>query len=95
MTLQTTDVEYIAHLARLAIDPEAISSYTRDLSRILEFVEQMNKVDTTGIEPMAHPLDAIQRLNPDEVRETDQRERFQSLAPQVEAGVYLVPKVID
>ncbi len=95
MALQTTDVEYIAYLARLAIDPEAIPNYAHDLSRILEFVEQMNKVDTTGIEPMAHPLDAIQRLNQDEVRETDQRERFQSNAPQVEAGVYLVPKIID
>ncbi|QBQ53304.1 Asp-tRNA(Asn)/Glu-tRNA(Gln) amidotransferase subunit GatC [Nitrosococcus wardiae] len=95
MALKTADVEYIAHLARLAIDAEAIPNYVRDLSRILEFVEQMNKVDTTGIEPMAHPLEAIQRLRPDEVIEIDQREIFQATAPQVEAGVYLVPKVID
>jgi aspartyl-tRNA(Asn)/glutamyl-tRNA(Gln) amidotransferase subunit C len=67
----------------------------RDLSRILEFVEQMNKVNTTGIKPMAHPLEAIQRLRPDEITETNQREIFQSGAPQIEAGVYLVPKVID
>lgn len=95
MALKTADVEYIAHLARLAIDSEAIPNYVHDLSRILEFVEQMNKVDTTGIEPMAHPLEATQRLRPDEVTETDQREIFQSTAPAVEAGVYLVPKVID
>lgn len=95
MALQTDDVEYIAYLARLAIDPEAAPHYARDLSRILELVEQMNRVETTGIEPMAHPLDAIQGLRQDEVRETDQRERFQSGAPQVEAGVYLVPKTVD
>ncbi|GEM21151.1 aspartyl/glutamyl-tRNA(Asn/Gln) amidotransferase subunit C [Nitrosococcus oceani] len=95
MTLKTADVEYIAHLARLAIDSEAIPHYKHDLSRILEFVGQMNKVDTTNIEPMAHPLDAIQRLRPDEVTESDQWRTFQSIAPQVEAGVYLIPKVID
>jgi aspartyl-tRNA(Asn)/glutamyl-tRNA(Gln) amidotransferase subunit C len=95
MALQATDVKYIAHLARIAIDAESIPNYAHDLSRILEFVEQMNKVDTTDIQPLAHPLDTFQRLRPDEVTEVDQRELFQSIAPQVEAGVYLVPKVID
>lgn len=95
MALKTADVEYIAYLARLAIDPETIPDYVRELSHILEFVEQMNKIDTTGIEPMAHPLETIQRLRPDEITEADQREVFQSSAPKVEAGIYLVPKVID
>jgi aspartyl-tRNA(Asn)/glutamyl-tRNA(Gln) amidotransferase subunit C len=95
MALKTADVEYITYLARLAIDPEAIPNYVRDLSRILEFVEHMNKVDTTGIKPMAHPLETIQRLRPDKITEVDQREIFQSSAPAIEAGIYLVPKVID
>jgi aspartyl-tRNA(Asn)/glutamyl-tRNA(Gln) amidotransferase subunit C len=95
MALKTADVEYITYLARLAINPEAVPNYGHDLSCILEFVEQMNKVDTTGIEPMAHPLETSQRLRPDEITEIDQREIFQSSAPEVEAGIYLVPKVID
>ena len=61
----------------------------------MQFVEQMNTVDTSGVVPMAHPLDAHQRLRPDEVTETDQRELFQAGAPLVEAGLYLVPKVIE
>jgi len=61
----------------------------------LDFVAQMSAVDTAGVSPMAHPMDAAQRLRPDTVTETDQRERFQSIAPQVEAGLYLVPKVIE
>lgn len=95
MELKTADVKYITYLARLAIDPETIPNYVHDLSCILKFVEQMNKVDTTEIEPMAHPLETSQRLRPDEITEVDQREIFQSGAPEVEAGIYLVPKVID
>ena len=95
MALEREDVEKIAHLARLAIDDEDIPAYARDLSNILQLVEQMSAVDTKGVTPMAHPLDMHQRLRADEVTETDQRELFQSLAPAVEAGVYLVPKVIE
>ncbi|MGR6036173.1 MAG: Asp-tRNA(Asn)/Glu-tRNA(Gln) amidotransferase subunit GatC [Candidatus Nitrosoglobus sp.] len=95
MELKTADVKYITYLARLAIDPETIPNYVHDLSCILEFVGQMNKVDTTEIKPMAHPLETSQRLRPDEITEIDQREIFQSGAPEVEAGIYLVPKVID
>lgn len=95
MTLERQDVEKIAHLARLAIREEDIPDYARDLSNILELVEQMNTADTGDVSPMAHPLDAVQRLREDEVTETDRRERFQELAPEVEAGVYLVPKVIE
>ena len=95
MSLDKTDVEKIAHLARLAIDDGDIPDYARDLTNIFDLVEQMEKVDTTNITPMAHPLDAHQRLRSDVVKETDQRELFQSIAPKTAAGVYLVPQVIE
>jgi len=95
MSLEKADVEKIAHLARLQIEDEDIPLYTRHLSGILELVEQMNQVDTEAVVPMAHPLEMAQRLRPDEVTESDQREKYQKIAPQVEAGLYLVPKVIE
>ncbi len=95
MSLTRTDVERIAHLARLALREEDVPVYTRTLSDILELVAQMNAVDTREVEPMAHPLDMAQRLRPDEVTERDQRDRFQAIAPQVEDGLYLVPRVIE
>jgi len=95
MSLSSQDVNKIAWLARLAIDPDKTEAYARDLSGILDFVEQMNSVDTTIVAPMAHPLDQCQRLRPDEIRETDRRADFQTHAPLVEAGLYLVPKVIE
>ena len=95
MSLQKDDIEKIAHLARLAIGTEDIAAYPHNLSSILDLVEQMNAVDTSGVTPMAHPLDAQQRLRADVVTEQNQREHFQANAPQVEAGLYLVPKVIE
>jgi aspartyl-tRNA(Asn)/glutamyl-tRNA(Gln) amidotransferase subunit C len=95
MALDASQVEKIAHLARLGIDAEDIPGYARNLSDILAFVEQLEAVDTTSVVPLAHPLDAVQRLRADEVTESDQRETFQSHAPQTEAGLYLVPKVIE
>lgn len=95
MALDKDAVEKIAHLARVAIDPADVPVYVRNLSEILAFVEQMNEVDTTAVAPMAHPLDAVQRLREDEVTETDSREEFQALAPRVENGLYLVPRVIE
>ena len=95
MTLKIGDVERIAHLARLAVDEADIPLYARNLSDILDLVAQMNAVDTTQVEPMAHPLDQPQRLRPDEVTEVDQRGKFQAIAPRVEDGLYLVPKVIE
>jgi len=95
MALEPSEVEKIAHLARLAIDPADVPEYARNLSAILAFVEQLDAVDTEGVTPMAHPLDMAQRMRPDEVTETDQRERFQAIAPAVEDGLYLVPKVIE
>ena len=95
MTLKSGDVERIAHLARLAVDEADMPLYARNLSDILDLVTQMNAVDTTQVEPMAHPLDQPQRLRPDEVTEVDQRGKFQAIAPRVEDGLYLVPKVIE
>ena len=95
MALEAAQVEKIAHLARLGIDAEDIPEYARNLSDILAFVEQLEEVDTADVPPLAHPLEAVQRLRADEVTETDQRERFQAHAPQTEAGLYLVPKVIE
>ena len=95
MSLDKTDVEKIAHLARLAIDENDIPDYARDLNTIFNLVEQMNSADTRNITPMAHPLDANQRLRPDVVNETDHRDLFQSIAPKTDAGVYLVPQVIE
>ena len=95
MTLKIEDVRNIAQLARLQIDDSSIEQYATDLSSILALAEQMNTVDTTDVTPMAHPLDATQRLRPDEVTETDQREKFQAIAPDVKNGLYRVPKVIE
>ena len=95
MSLDKSDVEKIAHLARLAIDESTIPDYARDLNNILTLVEQMSAVNTDAVSPMAHPLDAHQRLREDVVSETDQRELFQSIAPKTDAGLYLVPQVIE
>ncbi|WP_455235249.1 Asp-tRNA(Asn)/Glu-tRNA(Gln) amidotransferase subunit GatC [Thiogranum longum] len=95
MSLDTEEVIRIAYLARLGIDKNEHPGYARNLSDILSFVEALNAVDTQGVEPLAHPVEASQRLRRDEVSECDQRERFQAVAPKVEAGLYLVPKVIE
>jgi aspartyl-tRNA(Asn)/glutamyl-tRNA(Gln) amidotransferase subunit C len=95
MALERSDVEKIAHLARLAISEEECVRYATDLSNILDLVAQMDAVDTAGVAPMAHPLHMVQRLRPDAPTESDQRERFQSIAPLTDAGLYLVPKVIE
>ena len=95
MSLKRSDVEKIAHLARLAVSDDELDSVAGDLSNILDLVEQMASVDTSGITPMAHPLHMSQRLRDDVVTEPDQRELFQSVAPAVENGLYLVPRVIE
>ncbi len=95
MSLDSTDVAKIAHLARLQVDESDLAGYAAELSNILELVEQMNALDTTGVKPMAHPLHMAQRLRPDAVTETDQREAFQAVAPATDDGLYLVPKVIE
>jgi aspartyl-tRNA(Asn)/glutamyl-tRNA(Gln) amidotransferase subunit C len=95
MSLKNIDVERIAQLARLEIVPENMAGYAQSLSDILAFVASMDEVNTEGVEPMAHPLDLAQRLREDVVTEEDRREDFQSIAPRVEAGLYLVPRVIE
>ncbi len=95
MTLKTDDVRRIAQLARLHIDEDAIEHYCSDLSSILSLVEQMNRVDSSAVQPMAHPLDATQRLREDKVSEGDNRDKFQAIAPDVERGLYRVPRVIE
>jgi len=95
MSLTLEDVGRIARLARIELS-SAEREATRDqLNGILGFIEQLQAVDTAGIEPMAHAVDVVQRLRPDVVTETDQRADFQALAPETEAGLYLVPKVIE
>jgi len=95
MSLTASDVKKIAHLARLGIDDQQIGSYANDLSNILDLMTQMGDTDTQDVQPMAHPLDQMQRLRDDVVTEANQRDHFQTIAPQTENGLYLVPKVID
>ena len=95
MALERSDVEKIAHLARLGLNDADIPRTTEALNSILGLIDQMQAVDTTGIEPLAHPLEASQRLRADVVTETHHREAYQSIAPAVEKGLYLVPKVIE
>jgi aspartyl-tRNA(Asn)/glutamyl-tRNA(Gln) amidotransferase subunit C len=96
VTLTRRDVENIAHLARLRITEEELPVYVGSLSRIIDFVEQLSAAETGEVEPMAHPLeDQVQRLRPDEPTETDHRDEYQRNAPAVEAGLYIVPKVIE
>ncbi len=94
-SLQKEDIEKIAHLARLGIDDADVPEYARELSNILGLVEQMSAVDTAGVIPMAHPLDAHQRLRDDVVTEQNQRQQLQANAPQIEDGLFLVPQVIE
>ncbi len=95
MSLTDEQVKNIAHLARLTLPDAEIPNYTQSLSDILGLVEQLNQADTANTQPLAHPLDLSQRLREDVVSEVDQRDKVQQIAPQVEAGLYLVPKVID
>jgi aspartyl-tRNA(Asn)/glutamyl-tRNA(Gln) amidotransferase subunit C len=95
VSLTAEEVKKIAHLARVGIDDRDTGNYAKDLSNILVLMTQMNALNTDSILPMAHPLDQVQRLRPDRITEQDNRELFQHCAPQVEAGLYLVPKVIE
>lgn len=95
MSLDRSDVEKIAHLARLELAEADVNEYANSLSKILDLVAQMDSADTDNVEPMAHPMEMVQRLREDVVTETDQRDHFQQIAPQTENGLYLVPKVIE
>lgn len=95
MSISTQDVEKIARLARIAMSEAEIEIARAQLSGIFDLIAEMQAVDTTHVEPMSHAQDVAQRLRDDVVTETDQREAFQAIAPQVEAGLYLVPRVIE
>ena len=89
------DVQKIAHLARLALTEEDVIQYQHSLSSILSLVDQMQSVDTKGVDPLSNPLEMTQRLREDVVSAENRREVFFANAPQIEAGLFLVPKVID
>ncbi|MDL0432065.1 Asp-tRNA(Asn)/Glu-tRNA(Gln) amidotransferase subunit GatC [Marinobacter sp. TBZ242] len=95
MTISREDIEKVAVLARIRVEEEQVSALEKDLGNILDLVDQLGAADTESVEPMAHPLNAVQRLRPDEVTETNQREAFQAIAPATENGLYLVPRVIE
>jgi aspartyl-tRNA(Asn)/glutamyl-tRNA(Gln) amidotransferase subunit C len=95
MSVGPEEINKIAHLARLKIDEDKVEKISQDISNILSLVEQLQDADTDGIEPMAHPMDAVQILRADEVTETNKREKLQAIAPNTEDGLFLVPKVIE
>jgi aspartyl-tRNA(Asn)/glutamyl-tRNA(Gln) amidotransferase subunit C len=95
MSLSPDDVRRIARLARIALQPAESEAVAERLNGVLKMVEQIRRVDTAGVEPMAHAQDVVQPLREDSVTETDQRERYQAVAPAVEDGLYLVPKVVE
>ncbi|MES2366189.1 MAG: Asp-tRNA(Asn)/Glu-tRNA(Gln) amidotransferase subunit GatC [Pseudomonadota bacterium] len=95
MSLTLHDVKRVAMLARIAVTDEEAAAYQQQLNGIFGLIEAMQAVDTTGVMPMSHAQDVHQRLRDDTVTETDQHEKFQAIAPQVEAGLYLVPRVIE
>ena len=96
MSLTRDDLQHIAHLARLNLSEAEIPLYTQSLSSILNFIGELERAQTHGIAPMAHPLPGLaQRLRSDTATDTDQHERYQQNAPQVAAGLYVVPKVIE
>lgn len=95
MTLTVNDVKRIADLAYIEINEDEAQATLSQLSGIFNLIETMQAVDTAAVEPMSHAQSVVQRLRDDEITETDQREICQAIAPQVEAGLYLVPQVIE
>ena len=95
MALDKSEVEKIAKLARLHISDAGADEVANRITDILALIDQMQSIDTESVEPMAHPLDVVQRLRVDEITESDRREELQTLAPETQGGLYLVPKVIE
>ncbi len=95
MAISRSDVERLAQLAHISIDPEEVDAYSAGLSRILTLIDEMNQTETEDVPPMAHPQDIRLRLRKDQVTEPDLRELFQSSAPSSDRGLYVVPKVIE
>ena len=99
MPLSPEQIQRLARLARLAVSPEEGTAVREQLNRVLQLIDELRAVDTAGVEPMAHAVaterSAGQRLRPDEVTESDRHAEYQAVAPAVERGLYLVPKVIE
>ncbi len=95
MALSKQEIEYIAHLARLEIDPGEIPDYEAKLGKIIDFIDDLEKADTDKLLPMAHPLAMSQRLRADEVTQSDERDRLQANASETSGGLYVVPRVIE
>ena len=95
MALSKQDIEYIAHLARLEIESGEIPDYEAKLSKIIDFIDELDQADTGELRPMAHPLDMHQRLRADEVTETNERDRYQQNATESQDGLYIVPRVVE
>ena len=95
MSLSSSEILRVARLARLQLDDADATDFARQLSGILDHFAAMSAIDTTGVDPMAHPIVTLARLRPDLVTEVDQRTALQAGAPQVESGYYLVPRVIE
>jgi aspartyl-tRNA(Asn)/glutamyl-tRNA(Gln) amidotransferase subunit C len=95
MSLSVDDVKRIAKLARIRVNEDEAAGYQHQLNGIFGLIEEMQAVDTAGVDPMSHAQDLAQRLRPDAVTEANRREAFQAIAPQTESGLYLVPKVIE
>ena len=95
MSLTSDDVKRVAKLARLGLTDVETTETLAQLNSILELVDQMQQIDTDGVAPLAHPLELKQTLRADAVSETNQRDKFQAIAPQADAGLYLVPRVVE
>jgi aspartyl-tRNA(Asn)/glutamyl-tRNA(Gln) amidotransferase subunit C len=95
MSIERQEIEKLATLSRIAIGEDTITEVSERLSSVLELVDQLQAVNTEGVEAMSHPMKATQRLREDEVSEINQREAFQAIAPDTEEGLFLVPKVIE
>lgn len=93
--MDRSELEQLALLARLNVDDQLLDEVAGSVDDVLALVAKLQAVDTSDVEPMAHPQDGVQRLRPDQVTEENQREAFQAIAPMTEAGLYLVPKVIE
>jgi len=93
--MSAIDIAHLCRLAQLALDEDETRVVQKDLERIIHMVDQMQAVDTTGVQPLAHPVEGIQRLRADEITEAVDRARYQAVAPAVEDGLYLVPRVVE
>lgn len=93
--MDRSEIQKLANLAKLNISDDALDEVAESITNVLALVDQLQAADTRDVAPMAHPLDAVQRLRADEVTESNCREAFQGIAPATENGLYLVPKVID